>query len=99
MKITEIKMVTLELPEGGGPGRMPQLVQVPNLRRIQYHAGRNPERTPIETPPAKPRASFLEVRTDEGITGRVPDEEVQKPFSMDQGLRAGVLRGLVYASG
>ncbi len=72
MKITEIKIVTLELPEGGGPGRMPQLVEVPNLRRIQYHAGHNPDRAPVETPPSKPRASFLEVRTDEGITGRVP---------------------------
>ncbi len=72
MKITEIKMVTLELPEGGGPGRMPQLVQVPGLRRIQYRAGHDPDRTPVETPPSKPRETFLEVRTDEGITGRVP---------------------------
>ncbi len=72
MKITEIKMVTLELPEGGGPGRMPQLVQVPGLRRIQYRAGHDPERIPVETPPSKPRETFLEVRTDEGITGRVP---------------------------
>ncbi|MCY3763514.1 MAG: hypothetical protein OXH50_19895, partial [Gemmatimonadetes bacterium] len=72
MKITEIKMVTLELPEGGGPGRMPQLVQVPGLRRIQYRAGHDPARTPVETPHSKPRETFLEVRTDEGITGRVP---------------------------
>ena len=72
MKITEIKMVTLELPEGGGPGRMPQLVQVPGLRRIQYRAGHDPDRAPVETPHSKPRETFLEVRTDEGITGRVP---------------------------
>ena len=70
MKITEVKVVTLEQPQGGGPGSYPQLVQVPNLRRIQYRAGRNPDREPLITPASKPRASFLEVRTDEGITGR-----------------------------
>ena len=47
MKITEIALVTLELPEDGGPGRLPQLVQVPGLRRTQYRAGHNPERAPI----------------------------------------------------
>ena len=72
MKITDIKLITLELPEGGGPERIPQLVQVPGLHRIQYRAGVNPEREPILTAPAKPREHVVEVRTDEGITGRVP---------------------------
>ena len=70
MKIAEVKLLTLEQPEGGASGTVPQLVQVPDLRRIQYRAGRDPERKPIPTPAQKPRASFLEVRTDEGITGR-----------------------------
>ncbi len=71
MKITDVKLITLELPEGGGPRRVPQLVQVPGLRRIQYRAGVNAEREPIVTPPSKPRERFVEVRTDQGITGRV----------------------------
>lgn len=71
MRITDVKLVTLELPDGGGPGRVPQLVQVPGLRRIQYRAGVNAERAPILTPPAKPRERFVEVRTDAGITGRM----------------------------
>ena len=71
MRITDVKLITLELPDGGGPGRVPQLVQVPGLRRIQYRAGVNAERAPILTPPAKPRERFVEVRTDAGITGRM----------------------------
>ncbi len=71
MRITDVKLITLELPDGGGPGRVPQLVQVPGLRRIQYRAGVNAERAPILTPPANPRERFVEVRTDEGITGRM----------------------------
>ena len=47
MKITEVKAVTLELPEEGGPGSYPQIVQVPNLRRIQYKAGRDPVAAPV----------------------------------------------------
>ena len=72
MKITDIRLITLELPEGGGPERIPQLVQVPGLHRIQYRAGVNPEREPILKAPAKPREHVVEVRTDQGITGRVP---------------------------
>lgn len=71
MKITDVKLITQELPEGGGPGRIPQLVQVPGLHRIQYRAGVDAEREPIVTPPSKPRERFVEVRTDQGITGRV----------------------------
>lgn len=71
MKITAIKMLTLEQPEEGSPGHLPQLSEVPNLRRIQYRGGRDPHRRPIETPPSKPQERFLEVETDEGITGRV----------------------------
>lgn len=71
MRITDVKLITLELPDGGGPGRVPQLVQVPGLRRIQYRAGVNAEREPIVTPPSKPRERFVEVRTDQGVTGRV----------------------------
>ena len=71
MKITDVKLITQELPEGGGPGRIPQLVQVPGLHRIQYRAAVDAEREPIVTPPSKPRERFVEVRTDQGITGRV----------------------------
>lgn len=54
MRITDVKLITLELPDGGGPGRVPQLVQVPGLRRIQYRAGVNAERAPIVTRPVTP---------------------------------------------
>ena len=78
MKITDIKLITLELPEGGGAERIPQLVQVPGLQRIQYRAGVNAEREPIMTPPSKPREHFVEVRTDQGITGRVPASTMEE---------------------
>ena len=82
MKITDIKLITLELPEGGGPERIPQLVQVPGLHRIQYRAGVNPAREPILTASAKPHEHVVEVRTDEGITGRVPASTMEA-FQVD----------------
>jgi len=69
MKVTDVKLITLELQEGGEPERIPQLVQVPGLHRIQYRAGGNPEREPIVTASVKPREHIVEVRTDQGITG------------------------------
>lgn len=84
MKITEIKLITLELPEDSrtawhGPGdvypvvpkQIPQLVRVPGLHRIQYRHGINKDREPIITAPSRRTERFVEVRTDEGITGRV----------------------------
>jgi len=64
VKITEVKLFVLEDPERKGGGGY-QLVQVPNLRRIQYtHKGRpGPAGRPV-------RQGFIEVGTDEGITGR-----------------------------
>lgn len=61
MKITEVKLYILENP--AQTGRALKLIQVPNLRRIQYtHTGLPGER------PAQ--QAFLEVSTDEGVTGR-----------------------------
>ena len=61
MKITAVKLYILENPAQSG--RALKLIQVPNLRRIQYtHTGLPGER------PAQ--QSFLEVSTDEGVTGR-----------------------------
>lgn len=61
MKITQIVLYVLEHPQRKGRGL--KIVPVPGLRRIQYtHAA-----GPVETPA---RQHFLEVRTDEGISGR-----------------------------
>jgi len=61
MKITEVKLYILENSER--QQRNHRLVQVPNLLRIQYtHTGVLTDR------PA--RQAFIEVVTDEGITGR-----------------------------
>ena len=61
MKITDIKLLTLELPEEG-PATVWKLVRVPNLQRIQYtHAQERTEGT------QKQRTQFLKVTTDEGI--------------------------------
>ena len=68
MKITEVKLCVLEDPERlVGVGH--ELVTVPGLRRIQYtHRGRaDAERRPE-------RQAFLEVHTDEGISGRYTTE-------------------------
>ena len=60
MKITGVTLTTLENPEGHG--RVTILEEVPNLLRIQYrHRGR---------PGGPARQSFVEVQTDQGITGR-----------------------------
>jgi L-alanine-DL-glutamate epimerase-like enolase superfamily enzyme len=61
VKITDVKLYILEHPERKGSAH--RLVQVPNLRRIQYtHQGR-----PTDQPM---RQAFIEVLTDEGISGR-----------------------------
>ena len=61
MKITAIKLYILEHPTQ--KQGLHQLIQVPNLGRIQYtHQGRSTDR------PA--RHHFLEVVTDEGLSGR-----------------------------
>ncbi len=60
MKIIAVKLYTLENAQGHG--RVNILEQVPNLRRIQYrHRGER-------SGPA--RQNFIEVLTDEGISGR-----------------------------
>jgi L-alanine-DL-glutamate epimerase-like enolase superfamily enzyme len=60
MKITDVRLYILEDPEGSG--RVNMITRVPNLRRIQYtHRGER-------SGPA--HQAFLEVVTDEGITGR-----------------------------
>ena len=60
MKITAVRLYVLENPEAGD--RVNKIVQVPGLRRIQYtHQG-------IQEGAAQQR--FLEVVTDEGISGR-----------------------------
>jgi len=61
MRIADIKLYTLE--NADLPGRTLKLVQVPNLLRTQYT-----HRALSSGHPA--RQSFLEVVTDEGVTGR-----------------------------
>jgi hypothetical protein len=61
MKITDVKLYVLE--DTAQKGRLPKLVQVENLRRIQYtHSW-----TPADQPA---RQTFIEVITDDGLTGR-----------------------------
>ncbi|TFG71645.1 MAG: hypothetical protein E4H27_04180 [Anaerolineales bacterium] len=61
MKITEVKLYVLEHPTRKASSH--NIVQVPNLRRIQYtHEG---ARTDLPL-----RQNFIEVCTDEGICGR-----------------------------
>ena len=62
MKITEIKLITLEDPESS-QGYF-KLRQVPNLRRIQYTHGS--ESVPSDK---KLRQSFVVVKTDEDVEG------------------------------
>ena len=60
MKITKIKLFTLENPDA--IGRVNILERVPNLLRIQYrHRGRTEGAS---------TQNFIEVQTDEGIVGR-----------------------------
>ena len=82
MKITDVKLITLELPASQSPTRVPQLVQVPNLRRIQYRAGLNTEREPLHLTSVNPRENFLEVHTDQGIVGRLPASTMEA-FQVD----------------
>ena len=61
MKITAVKLYILEHPEHKSSGH--KLVQVPNLRRIQYtHKG-----LPTDLPA---RQAFIQVETDAGVTGK-----------------------------
>ena len=61
MKITAISLYVLEAD--GQRSRSLKLIQVPNLRRIQY--------THTSTPASQPmNQNFIEVVTDEGISGR-----------------------------
>ena len=61
MKITAVKLYILEHPDRRSSGH--KLVQVPNLRRIQYtHKG-----VPSDLPAQQ---AFIQVETDAGITGR-----------------------------
>lgn len=62
MKISDVKLTILEHSELKQRGH--RLVQVPNLRRIQYtHTGSEGEGRPL-------RQNFIEVHTDEGVWGR-----------------------------
>ncbi len=61
MKITSVKLYVLEQPEQ--TGRSLKLVQVPNLLRTQYTHQWQPNNQPL-------RQTFIEVTTDEGISGR-----------------------------
>ncbi|MEE2657119.1 MAG: enolase C-terminal domain-like protein [Candidatus Latescibacterota bacterium] len=61
MKITDVKLYVLEQP--AGTASVHQLIEVSNLRRIQYTHTSKPVK-------GRPQASFIEVQTDEGITGR-----------------------------
>jgi len=82
MKITDVKLLTLELPEEV-PAREFDLVQVPNLRRIQYTHKRTGR---IQ----KERTQFLKVTTDEGIDSIVTtDTRIGPPERVE------VLRNLV----
>ena len=75
MKITDVKLYILEQPDRSRPAHT-RLVQVPNLHRIQYtHRGR-------PWPTAALRQSFVEVHTDEGITGRC-DTRTLTPAQVD----------------
>jgi L-alanine-DL-glutamate epimerase-like enolase superfamily enzyme len=76
MKITDVKLYILEQPDQLQTYAH-ALVQVPNLHRIQYtHRGR-----PLDEP--RPvRQSFVEVHTDEGITGRC-DTRTLTPAQVD----------------
>ena len=61
MKITDVKLQILENP--AGKGRALKLVEVPNLRRIQYtHQG-----LPTDKPA---RQHFIQVFTDQGLQSR-----------------------------
>ena len=62
MKITSVKLFVLEQPEGRSG--LPGVQEVPNLRRIQYRGGGGGSLD------KKPRQHFIEVQTDEGISGR-----------------------------
>ena len=46
MKITAVKLLALERP--GQKGNTPKLVQVPNLRRIQYTHNWTPGNQPVQ---------------------------------------------------
>ena len=82
MEITDVKLLTLELPEEV-PARDFNLVQVPNLRRIQYTHKRTGRMQ-------KERTQFLKVTTDEGIESIVTtDTRIGPPE------RVQVLRNLV----
>jgi L-alanine-DL-glutamate epimerase-like enolase superfamily enzyme len=60
MKITEVKLLTLQREER--PVGLPKLIQMPGLRRIQYR------QRGVLTGEVRPvRYSFLKVATDEGI--------------------------------
>lgn len=61
MKISTVKLYILENPEQSG--RSLKLVQVPNLRRIQYTHTSGAAASPA-------RQHFLEVVTDGGVSGR-----------------------------
>ena len=61
MKITDVKLYVLEQPNQKANGL--KLVQVPDLLRIQYTHQWTPSNRPV-------RQAFIEVITDQGISGR-----------------------------
>src|SRR5690349_18599852 len=61
MKITDVRLSILE--NVNSKSRMPSLVQVPNLHRTQYTHEWAAQDKPVQQ-------HFIEVRTDEGVTGR-----------------------------
>ena len=69
MKITDVKLLTLEHPSLTQSRH--RLVQVPGLRRIQYTHGGIVTSEPMQQ-------HVLEVETDEGITGRIAPTSINK---------------------
>lgn len=62
MKITAVRLYVLEAPEQPGRADL-ELIQVPNLRRLQYTHRWAPNGQAL-------RQNFIEVATDAGISGR-----------------------------
>ncbi len=76
MKITDIKLLTLELDDEH-PVSEWKLVRIPNLRRIQYTHGRAELKGTEKT-----RATFLKVITDEGIESIASTEIAVTPAQL-----------------
>lgn len=74
MVITDVKLHVLEQPARAGTAHT--LIRVPNLSRIQYTHRSQPAAQPL-------RQSFLEVQTDEGISGLCDTNPDMTPAQVD----------------